>query len=75
MPPLADCVYELIDGHVVAPSGAHIDALEQVCVCVCVCVCVVCACVLVYARVGVCPCVASGVCVRCLLYTSPSPRD
>ena len=28
------------------------------------------------ARVSVCACVcARGVCVRCLLYTSPSPRD
>jgi hypothetical protein len=27
---LADCIYELIDGHVVNPAEIHIQALEQV---------------------------------------------
>ena len=54
-----------------------------VCVCVCVSVCVracvrVCVRACVCARVHACDCVCvcvCGVCVCCLLYTSPSPRD
>ena len=51
-----------------------IDVRLRVCKCVRVCVCVY-VCVCVHVCVGVCVGVCARARVRCLLYTSPSPRD